>query len=144
MKKSILIFLLFILAVTLNIMTIAYCQTPKKTVTMASGEVVCDLNGEWSALYAHYGPMQSIGEIKSAMKITQQGNVFVGISLMTTGYTSAGTEKIRGELDKNGIKKAQYSIPFSGWVDAKGEISEDGDKIVFDTGQGVKVILERK
>jgi hypothetical protein len=137
MKKSILIFLLFILAVTLNIMTIAYCQTPKKTVTMASGEVVCDLNGEWSALYAHYGPMQSIGEIKSAMKITQQGNVFVGISLM-------GTEKIRGELDKNGIKKAQYSIPFSGWVDAKGEISEDGDKIVFDTGQGVKVILERK
>ena len=43
-----------------------------------------------------------------------------------------------------GLKKAQYNIPGMGWADAKGEMSEDCNKIVFDTGQGVRVILERK
>ena len=33
---------------------------------------------------------------------------------------------------------------YRGWTDAKGEMSEGCDKIVFDTGIGVKVILERK
>jgi hypothetical protein len=33
---------------------------------------------------------------------------------------------------------------YRGWTDAKGEMSEGCDKIVFDTGIGVKVILKRK
>jgi hypothetical protein len=129
-------------------------QGSKKTITLPNGEVVCDLNGEWNASYEHYGPMQLVGNIKSSLKITRQGNMFVGTSLIDTrfshsGTEPAGTEKIRGELDKDGIKRAQYCIPVArhpnlGWTNAKGEMSEDSNRIVLDTGTGVKLILERR
>jgi len=125
-------------------MSTAYSQTEKKTITLPSSEVICDLSGEWNALYAHYGQMQWVGDIKSMVKITQQGNMFVGTSLIATGFTPAGTEKIRCELDKDGIKKARYYRPDIGWTDAKGELSKDCNKIVIDDGHGVKTILERK
>jgi hypothetical protein len=32
---------------------------------------------------------------------------------------------------------------YKGWADAKGEMSEDCDKIVFDVSNAVKVILEK-
>jgi hypothetical protein len=143
MIKRIFSFLIIFTAI-LTFISIAYSQMEKRTLTLPSGEVVCDLNGEWNALYEHYGSMQWVGNIKSSLKITQQGNMFVGTSLIATGYTPAGTEKIRGELDKEGIKKARYSRPDLGWVDAKGEIGKDCDKVIFDDGSGVKVILERK
>ena len=63
---------------------------------------------------------------------------------MTTGYIPASTEKIRGKLDKDGIKKVPLSRPDIGWIDAKGEISKDCDKIIFDDGNGLRIILERK
>ena len=143
MIKRIFSFLIIFTAI-LTFISIAYSQMEKRTLTLPSGEVVCDLNGEWNALYEHYGSMQWVGNIKSSLKITQQGNMFVGTSLIATGYTPAGTEKIRGELDKDGFKKVRYSRPDSGWTDVKGEISKNCDKIVFDDGSGVKGILERK
>jgi hypothetical protein len=143
MMKRIFLFVI-IFAATSTFVSLVFSQTQKKTVTLPSGEVICDLNGEWDTLYEHYGPMQWVGNIKSMVKITQQGNNFVGISLIATGFTPAGTEKIRGELDKDGIKKARYSRPDLGWTDAKGELSKDCNKIVIDDGQGVKTILERK
>ena len=88
--------------------------------------------------------MQWVGDIKRMVKITQKGNIFVGTSLMTSGWTPVGTEKIRGELNKDGIKKARYSRPDIGWTHAKGEMSKNCNKIVIDDGKGVKVILERK
>lgn len=142
MVKRIFLFLI-ILSATSTLFT-AYSQTYKKTLTLPSGEVVCDLNGEWNTLYEHYGSMQWVGNLKGMLMIIQQGNTFVAKTTTDSAWTPKGTEKIRGELDKNGIKKAQYSIPNMGWADAKGEMSEDGNKIVFDTGIGVKVILERK
>jgi hypothetical protein len=56
-------------------------------------------------------------------KITQQDETFGGISLMATGLTSAGTEKIKLEIDKHGIKKVRISRPDARWGDAKGEIN---------------------
>ena len=135
---------LIILAATSTFISSAYSQTEKKTITLPSGEVVCDLNGEWIALHSHYGPMQWVGDIKSMVKITLQANKFVGTSLIATGYSPAGTEKVRGELDKDGIKNIRYYRPDIDWQDAKGEISKDCNKIVIDDGQGVKTILERK
>ena len=88
--------------------------------------------------------MAWVGDIKSMLKITLQGNTFVAITLKATEWSPAGTEKLQGELDKNGIKKAKYSRPDLGWVDAKGILSKDCKKIVFDDGKGVKVTLERK
>jgi hypothetical protein len=96
---------LFVLVATLTFTSIAYSQTGKNTVRLPDGELVCDLNGEWNTLYEPYGPMQHFGKMKSMIKITQQGNMFVGKSMIDTGFTPAGTEKIRGELDKDGIKK---------------------------------------
>jgi hypothetical protein len=63
---------------------------------------------------------------------------------MDSAWLPKGTEKIRAELDKDGIKNARYSRPDIGWTDAKGEMSKNCDKVVFDDGNGVKVILERK
>ena len=143
MIKRIFSFLIIFTAI-LTFISIAYSQMEKRTLTLPSGEVVCDLNGEWNALYEHYGSLQSVGNIKSSLKITQQGNMFVGTSLIATIYTPAGTEKIRGELDKDGIKKARYYRPEIGWTNAKGELSKDCNKIVIDDGQSVKTILERK
>ncbi len=135
---------LIILSTILSLMSVVHSQVERKTLTLPTGEVVCDLNGEWDALYEHYGPMQWVGNLKGTLAITQQGDTFVAKTTTDSAWSPKGTEKIRGELDKNGIKKAQYSIPSMGWADAKGEIGKNGDKIVFDTGQGVKVILERK
>jgi hypothetical protein len=143
MVKRIFLFLI-ILSATLTFICTAYSQTEKTAVTLPSGEVVCDLNGEWNALYAHYGPMQWAGDIKNMVKITQQSNMFVATSLIGTGFTPAGTEKIRGELDKDGIKNVRYYRPDIGWTDAKGEMSKNCNKMVCDDGKGVKTILERK
>jgi hypothetical protein len=135
---------LFIIVVTLTFVSIAYSQTEKNTVRLPSGELFCDLNGEWNTLYEPYGPMQHFGNIKSMIKITQQGNMFVGKSLISTGFTPAGTEKIRGELDKNGIKKVQLTRPDKDWSDGKAEMSKDCNKILIDDSDGLRIILERK
>ena len=135
---------LFILVVMLTFVSIAYSQTEKNTVRLPSGELVCDLNGEWNTLYEPYGPMQHFGNIKSMIKIAQQGNMFVGKSLIDTGFTPAGTEKIRGELDKDGIKKVQLTRPDKDWSDGKAEMSKDCNKILIDDSDGLRIILERK
>jgi hypothetical protein len=146
--KKMLPVLLAVLVVTGFFVYVSHAQMPQKgsknTMTLPNGEVIWDLNGEWNALYVHYGAMAWVGEIKNMVKITQQGETFVGTSLIATGFTPAGTEKIRGELDKDGIKNARYSRPDIGWTDAKGEINENCNKVIFDDGKGVKVMLERK
>jgi len=135
---------LSVLVAMLAFVSIAYSQTEKNTVRLPSGELVCDLNGEWNTLYEPYGPMQHFGNIKSMIKITQQGNMFVGKSLIDTGFTPAGTEKIRGELDKDGIKKVQLTRPDKDWSDGKVEMSKDCNKIEIDDSDGLKMTLERK
>ena len=135
---------LFILVVMLSFVSITYSQPEKNTVRLPSGESVCDLNGEWNTLYEPYGPMEHFGKIKSMIKITQQGNMFVGKSLISTGFTPAGTEKIRGELDKDGIKRVQLTRPDKDWSDGKAEISKDCNKISIDDNDGLRMVLERK
>ncbi len=135
---------LFILVVLLAFTSIAYSQTEKNTARLPSGELVCNLNGEWNTLYEPYGSMQHFGSIKSLIKITQRGDKFVGKSLISTGFTPAGTEKIRGELDKDGIKKVQITRPDKDWSDGKVEMSKDCNKIVIDDSDGLKMTLERK
>jgi hypothetical protein len=91
------IFLLIILAATSLFISTAYSQTEKKTVTLPSGEVVCDLNGEWNALYEHYGPMEWVGNIKGMIMIVQQGNTFVG----KQQWTVHGCRKARKRYELN-------------------------------------------
>ena len=58
--------------------------------------------------------------------------------------TPKGTEKIRGELNKNGIKKVQLTRPDKDWSDGKAEMSKDCNKISIDDNDGLRMILERK
>jgi len=115
-----------------------------KTVTIETGGNICDLNGEWNALYEHYGNMAWLGNMKGQIMMEHKGSIFVGKTTVDSALYKKGAEKMKGELDKNGIKNAQYHVPNMGWTDAKGQISDNCNQIVLDTGIGVKAILERK
>ena len=147
MRKKMLMILIALIALAYFPCT-SYGQAMQKgggkTTTLETGGTVCDLNGEWNVLYEHYGNLAWVGNIKGVIMMEHQGSTFVGKTAMDSAWSPKGTERMRGELDKDGIKKAQYSVPNMGWTDAKGEMSGDCKKIVLDTGIGVKVTLERK
>jgi hypothetical protein len=148
MKRAFLF--LIILAATQIFISIAYSQMQKagspKTVTLSNGEVVCDLNGEWTALYEYYGPYTSRGSYKDMLKVTQKDNNFVGRALISTEGVGKDVGTIRGELDRNGIKKAQVMTDDGYWSTCRGEIflSKDCNKMVLDDNRVIKVTLERK
>jgi hypothetical protein len=149
MMKRVFLFLT-ILAATQIFISIAYSQMEKggspRTVTLSSGEVVCDLNGEWTALYEYYGPYLRRGSYKDILKVTQKDNKFVGIKLISSEGVGKDVGTIRGELDRNGIKKAQVMTDDGFWATCRGEIflSKDCNKMVLDDDRVIKVTLERK
>jgi len=115
----------------------------KKTVTLPNGEVILDISGEWDAVLENYGENKWYGTAEDVFKITQEGNSFVAIRTKGNFYMPAGTAGTRGELDKNGFKRVSIIAPSGPW-DAKGQISEDGNKIVIDEGRVMRQILTRK
>jgi hypothetical protein len=106
-----------------------------KTITVSSGEAVCDLTGKWNYEFVSRGEMRSnIGPgFLDVLEVTQQGNSFKGIRMQGAPYASKGQVAIEGELDKNGINKLFHAAtPYStGAVKAK--INKDGNKIEIDT-----------
>jgi len=142
-------FKLLCLAAMVSFLFIAQAQTEeqgwKKTITLPSGEVVCDLNGEWVAIVENYGPAASWGNFAQMSKITQTGSSFVAIRMIDDPYSQRGAQQLQGELDKSGIKKVRI-IMRSGklTLEAKGQISDDGNKIVIDSGIGHRWTLTRK
>ena len=106
------------------------------TVTLSTGGVVYDLDGEWDAAYYE----DYWGTKKDIVKITQGGNKFVGISLVGNEMASKGKETIKGELEKDGFKSVSYYIINYDWVPSTGEIGEKCNKIVIKahrTGGGI-------
>ena len=114
-----------------------------KTVQLPNGEEVVDIRGEWDVHRENYGIWSDLGNYSNILKIELQGNSFVGIRMMNDKEHSAGTTAIQGELDKDGIKKVQI-IKHRHTLDAKGHISEDGNKIIIDDGVKVRLTLIRK
>jgi hypothetical protein len=114
-----------------------------KTVKLPNGEEVVDIRGEWDDQVENYGPWSGYGKYSNILKITLEGSLFVGIRMKSDTWHSPGSVAIRGELDKDGIKKVQI---MSGWgpLDAKGQISEDGNKIIIDDGEKARLTLIRK
>ena len=120
-------------------------QSSKKTITLPNGEVVCDINGEWDALYEHFGAYSWVGNLTDMLKITQQGGSFVGVKMIGTPYVPKDAVSIKGELDKNGIKTVRVMFSLGGpGTECKGQISEDGNKIIIDGGETVRLTLTRK
>jgi hypothetical protein len=104
------------------------------TITLANGQVVYDLNGEWDITYDD----KDFGVSKSIVRITQKGDQFVGKSLRS------GQAKMKGTLEQNGFKKVSSHTSGFGWLPAKGEISEDGNKtIIYTWMSGMSIPYEQ-
>ena len=97
------------------------------TLTLCPGDVIYDLKGEWDAAYfSNY-----FGTKKGIVKITQDGNKFVGISLMDNEFTSKGDETIKGALEKGGFKSILTYYNNFDWLPSTGEIDEKCNKIII-------------
>jgi hypothetical protein len=122
------------------------------TITLPNGEVVYDLNGEWDAVYRvsitdFTAAGGSEGESsKDIVRITQEGNQFVGIKVIGDSWVGKNQGAVQGELEKNRFGKL-YVFRYT-WVPGKGEISEDGNKIVIKFKQWeseiITIVLKRK
>ena len=145
-KKTFLVLICFI-GLIIFVSTL-HGQGSKKTITLPSGEVVCDLNGEWDALYESLGPWLWAGNknVTDVLKITQQGGSFVGVKTIGGGYVPKDAVSIKGELDKNGIKMVRVVMMQGqdGEECYANQISEDGNKIIIDGCKNVRVTLTRK
>ena len=145
MSKSISMILAFLL--TLFFLSVAHAQMPgntwKKTITLPNGDVILDMSGEWEALVENYGRMSGAGSYSNVEKITQTGASFEAIRMMDDPWNFKGSQSFKGELDKAGIKKVTI-IGKGGSIEAKGIISENGNKIVIDDGEVVRLTLTRK
>jgi len=115
-----------------------------KTVKLPNGEEVVDIRGEWDDYIENYGPWSSYGKYTNVLEITLKGNKFYGFRMKDCKYFPRGSMSIRGKLDKDGIKKVQIITGLLGPIDAKGQISEDGNKIIIDDGQRARLTLIRK
>jgi hypothetical protein len=130
-------FRLLCLVVMVSFLFIAQAQTEeqgwKKTITLPSGEVVCDLNGEWDLLWSGRGGELGGQRVRNVLKITQQGDSFEGIRMLDIQYAlPKGSKAIEGELDKDGIKRLIFYATGGNVIQYKGKISKDGNKIEFD------------
>lgn len=96
------------------------------TVTLADGSVVYDLNGEWDAVIDN----GTYGISKDIIKITQEGNKFVGIKVIGNQWVGKGKETIRGELQGDGFKSLEGYTAAEGWLPCDGKILDGGNKIV--------------
>ena len=144
MLKKIFALLVCFIGLTIFI-SILHCQGSVNTITLPSGEVVWDLNGEWDVFIEPYGPWISAGSFKRIYKITQDGSSFVAIRTTDDSFNPKGSKALQGELDKSGIKKVQILTSVSpDPIDAKGQVSEDGNKIIIDDGKKVRATYTRK
>ena len=105
--------------------------------------MVYDLNGEWDCLRVPYGSWSEYLDHKDFVKITQKGAVFVGVQ-QEGKWIGKGEEVIRGELTKNGFKKVQVLTFLEGYLDCTSKISEDGNKIILDDGEKLRVEMTRR
>ena len=98
------------------------------------------MNEGWDAFVENYGTYGvSYPQIE---KITQTGSSFVAIRMMNDPWHLKGSQSLQGALDKSGIKKVTI-FAASGPTEAKGQISDDGNKIIIDDGMH-RLMLTRK
>jgi hypothetical protein len=129
-RKSLLV-LICVMGFILLLSTV-HAQGSKKTITLPNGDVIYDLNGEWDSLWIGRGEAEYVGRIEDVVKITQQGNSFIGIRMMGNIHLAKGTVAYEGELDKNGFKKliqTRGTLVGHESVPVEGKISNDGNTI---------------
>ena len=105
--------------------------------------MIYDLNGEWAVSVEHYGPWAQYGVFPDISEIKQDGASFVGVTLLGSPRSPKGSEKLKGELGKNGFKKAQ-ALTGTGPIDLKGEILNNGNRMIFDDGTKIRLMYIRR
>jgi Lipocalin-like domain len=115
-------------------------------VQLPNGDTVWDLSGDWDAFFENYGARAHYGFYPTVWRITQTGSVVSAVRAKNNpAYLPgrAGSVSLQGELDKDGFKQVTI-VPGGGELfPSKGQISEDGKKIVVDNGESVRVTLTR-
>lgn len=137
---------LIALVAMISFFPVAYAQAGEKgskAITLPNGDVIWDLNGEWDVLNENYGLWSPYGVYPNIHKITQTGNSIVGVLMMNDRWYQAGYQYITAELDKTGFMKVKIATNL-GTLDSKGQVSEDGNKIVIDEGEKFKMTFTRK
>ena len=124
------------------LVSLVHAQEVKK-LHLPNGEEVMDIRGEWDAELENYGPWSRFGTDTNVIKITWEGNSFVGTRMLIDKHNLPNSVAFRGELDKGGIMKLQW-MTGAGPMDTKGEVIEDGNKIIIDDGEKAKATLIRK
>jgi len=115
-----------------------------KTVKYSDGEEVCDLTGEWDAFLENLGEWAKYGSYSNEIKIKLEGRSFIGTRLKDNGPNRpAGSLILICSLDKSGFKNIILNTGF-GPFPCKGQISEDGNKIIIEMDTRAKVTLTRK
>jgi Lipocalin-like domain len=124
----------------------AQAATPAPKVQLPGGETVWDLSGDWDTFNENYGTWARYGTYPNVYRITQTGSTFSAIRLKNNPPPSvgqAGSPSLQGELDKNGFKRVEIVGGAGEILPCKGQISEDGKKIIIDDGVKAKVTLSR-
>jgi len=129
MKKTLIILLITLVFATVQAQT----DNPLKqgmpnTTILPNGEVIYDLTGEWDAVIDN----GYLGVDKDVIKITQEGNKFVGIKLIGNRWIGKDQEFIKGELEKDSIKSPYRNVYGHGWKPSNTEILDGGNKIVYE------------
>ena len=118
--------------------------TPK--VQMPTGETVWDLSGDWDAFVENYGPAARFGIFPTVWRITQTGNAVTAIRLKDSpppGMGRAGGPSLQGELETTGFKHVELVGGTGALSPSKGNISEDGKKIIINNERNQRVTLTR-
>lgn len=118
--------------------------TPK--IQLSNGETVWDLSGDWETFNENYGTWARYGIYPNVYRITQTGSTFGAIRLKHNPSPSVGraaTPSLQGELDKNGFKRVEIVGGAGEILPCKGQISEDGKRIVIDDRVKARVTLTR-
>ena len=124
----------------------AQTAPPTPKVQLPNGETVWDLNGDWDALIENSGPMAGYGTYPNVYRITQTGSTFSAIRLKAIpppSTSQAGSPSLRGELAGNGFKRVEVVTGSGSPAPCKGQISEDGKKVILEDGWTIKVTLTR-
>ena len=142
MVKKMFLMLICFISLTIFISTL-HGQGSKKTITLPSGEVIWDLNGEWDTFVDNYGPFNK-DKYMVINKITQTGSSFVAIRMMDDPWSFKGSQSLQGEIDKSGIKKVTLTGGNYVSAEIKGQISDDGNQIKIDDVLHTRWTLTRK
>ena len=117
------------------------------------------MNGEWNALIENYSIVAGGGAFINVVKTTQIGSSCPVTGVITYPITvrgtllkdnplhmpaAAGSEIIRGNLEGNDFEKLDMVSGDGEAFPCKGQIGEDGNKIIIDAPNYARMILTRK